>query len=208
MRTLSSIPGGIVRRSVRYGHRIRTRLRRLSAPRQLRQHDKLHLGCGPRHLGGWANVDVTGQGEIVWDLRRPLPVGGIRFVYSEHFVEHIERDEAVRLLTNLRKVLRDDGVVRISTPDLAVIIDEYRAGILADMPEYDWQPSSLCRMVNDSMRLWGHRFIYDEDELRAVLAEAGFGRVERVAYNRSECPELNNLESRPDLGDLIIEARI
>lgn len=207
MGAVFSIPGRIARRSLRYGRAIRTRLRRLWARGQLRRSDKLHLGCGPRHLSGWSNVDITGEGEIVWDLRRPLPVSRIRFVYSEHFIEHIERDEAVTLLTNVRRVLRDDGVVRISTPDLALLIDEYKAGILADMPEYGWQPRSLCQMVNDSMRLWGHRFLYDEAELRDVLAEAGFGRVERVGYNRSEHPELCNLESRPDIGDLILEAR-
>jgi predicted SAM-dependent methyltransferase len=168
---------------------------------------KLHLGCGPRHLEGWANIDISPAARIVWDLRKPLPVSRVGWVYSEHFIEHIAREDAVRLLTNVRRVLTDEGVVRISTPDLAALVEDYRAGILADMPEDGWQPKSLCQMLNEGMREWGHTFLYDEPELRDVLAEAGFGRIERVRHSESAHAELRNLESRPDLGDLILEAR-
>jgi predicted SAM-dependent methyltransferase len=173
----------------------------------MQRHHKLHLGCGPRHLQGWANVDISPAAQIVWDLRKPLPVSSVGWVYSEHFIEHIGRDDAVRLLTNVRCVLADEGVVRISTPDLAALVEDYRGGILADMPEDGWQPKTLCQMLNEGMREWGHVFVYDEPELRDVLAEAGFGRIERVRHGESAHPELRNLESRPDLGDLILDAR-
>jgi predicted SAM-dependent methyltransferase len=173
----------------------------------MRRYDRLHLGCGPRRLPGWANVDISAEGEIVWDLRKPLPVSTVRFVYSEHFIEHIDRPDAVSLLANVRRVLAPDGVLRVSTPDLAEAVADYHAGKLPSMPEHGWEPQSLCQMLNDSMREWGHRFVYDELELRAVLAEAGFTRVKRVAHGESDVPELRGLESRPDFGDLIFEAR-
>ena len=183
------------------------RARRLAAPIQLRDAKKLHLGAGGRQMAGWANVDIDGR-NIIWDLTKPLPVrrGSVDFVYSEHFIEHISKDEGLRLLSNLREVLADEGVLRISTPDLAAAARNYISGNLVTVPDYDWEPQSLCEMLNDMMRAWGHQFVYDESELVASLKFAGFSHVKRVRWLESEHRELCNLESRPDMNDLIVEA--
>lgn len=185
------------------------RLRRLKTPRLLKEYDRLHLGSGGRLLEGWANLDINGLGNLVWDLTKPLPIppGRIRFVYSEHFIEHISLADARRLLGHARRVMASGGVIRISTPDLKTLIDDYQAGRLVGMEHADWHPATLCQMVNEAMRGWGHAFLYDEAELTALLRESGFGDVRRVARGQSETPELRGLESRPDFGDLILEAR-
>jgi hypothetical protein len=69
------------------------RLRRFQTPTRLKAYDRLHLGSGARLLDGWANIDIEGGGALVWDLRKPLPISRrqIRFVYTEHFIEHITR---------------------------------------------------------------------------------------------------------------------
>ena len=146
-------------------------------------------------------------GNIIWDLK-PLPLKNhsIRLIYSEHFIEHISRDEALRLLRNCRALLADAGVLRISTPDLRRLAQDYRAGNIPVMPHVAWRPATPCAMINEGMRLWGHQFIYDEEELTSLLNAAGFSVVRRVRWRQSEHPELRNLETRPDFGDLILEA--
>ncbi len=168
---------------------------------------KLHLGAGFRQMDGWANLDLEGD-NIIWDLTRPLPManGSADVAYTEHFIEHITREDAVALLTQVRKVLRPGGVIRISTPDLAELVRCYAAGELVGVPTYGWVPTSLCRMVNEAMRSWDHIFLYDEAELREVLAEAGFGTVHRRKWRESPVAVLRDLESRPDMTDLILEA--
>ena len=185
------------------------RVRRVATPRRLRRFDRLHLGSGARRLDGWANVDINGLGAIVWDLRKPLPVrpGQIRFVYTEHFIEHIGRDDAVRLLRHVRRTLADEGVLRVSTPDLAHLVEEYRARRVVHMEHGGWYPETPCIMLNEAMRLWDHVFLYDEAELRRLLEECGYSRIERVEWGQSEFSELRSLESRPDFSDLIVEAR-
>ena len=37
-----------------------------------------------------------------------------------------------------------------------------------------WAPRTPCDMVNEAMRLWGHLYVWDEDELMSALATAGF----------------------------------
>jgi predicted SAM-dependent methyltransferase len=185
------------------------RLRRFATPAKLRRYDKLHLGSGARVLEGWANLDINGRGNLVWDLRKPLPLrpGQVRFVYTEHFIEHIPRDFAVKLFTHARRVMAPGGVLRVSTPDLGKFIDDYKAGRVVRMDHGAWYPSTPCQMINELLRLWDHVFVYDQAELDAVLQESGFDRITRVRWGESECAELQGLESRPDFDDLILEAR-
>jgi predicted SAM-dependent methyltransferase len=185
------------------------RVRRITTPSRLRKYDKLHLGSGGRILRGWANIDITGLRTIPWDLRKPLPLqsGQVRFVYSEHFIEHIDEDAARRLLSRVRSAMAPGAVIRLSTPDLAKLVDDYQAGRVVRMEHGGWFPETPCRMVNEAMRLWGHVFVYDELELVALLKECGYSDIRRVRWGESEHPELRGLESRPDFGDLIVEAR-
>jgi|SRR5687768_942134 predicted SAM-dependent methyltransferase len=184
-------------------------LRSFRTPGRLKGYDKLHLGCGPRLLDGWANVDISGEGPLVWDLRKPLPLepGNVRFVYTEHFIEHIPREDAVRLFSHARRVMAPGGIVRVSTPDLRKLVDDYRAGHVVRMDHGGWYPETPCRMVNEGMRMWGHAFVYDEAELTGLLRECGFEDVRRARWGESDFAELRNLESRPDFGDLILEAK-
>jgi predicted SAM-dependent methyltransferase len=173
-------------------------------------HTRLHLGCGNNVIAGWANVDADAvDGVIAWDLRRPLPAPDASFdyVFSEHFIEHVTRDEALRLLRECVRVLRPGGVLRTSTPDLRKLVSEYLAGRLDEWRDVAWLPQTPCRLLNEGMRSWGHQFVYDEPELRLLLAEAGFANVERVAWRESTHDALRSLECRPLHDEIIVEAR-
>jgi len=100
------------------------------------------------------------------------------------------------------------AVIRISTPDLAKLVADYQAGRVVRMEHGEWFPETPCRMVNEGMRLWGHTFLYDEPELIALLQECGFSDIRRAKRGESDYSELRDLESRPDFGDLIVEASL
>lgn len=171
-------------------------------------HSRLHLACGTNVMPGWANVDLEGPASVIkLDLTAPLPVpsGALDAVYSEHFIEHIDRPQAQRLLAECHRVLKPGGVLRVSTPDLRTIVQHYLAGRIDAWHDMHWRPETPARMLNESMREWGHRFLYDAEELEAALRAAGFRQVERKAWRASARPELANLECRPDHGELIYE---
>lgn len=172
---------------------------------RIREYDKLNLGAGSDFREGWANLDIGGRRNLAWDLTKPLPLeaGKIRFVYSEHFIEHVARADALKLLTNLRACMVEEGVIRLSTPDLRLFSEAYLAGHLPPL----WLEKNPTRMFNQIMRDWGHTFVYDESELRLILAEAGFTRFKRVERHASEHPELRDLERRVSQLDLIVEAQ-
>lgn len=198
-----------VRRAIESSIFMVARVRRLATPRRIKSYDRLHLGSGGRIIDGWANVDITGLRTLAWDLRTPLPLAAhqVRFVFSEHFIEHIDRDAARRLLRQVRAAMMPGAVIRLSTPDLARLVDDYRAGRVVRMEHGGWFPETPCRMLNEGMRLWGHVFVYDEPELVTLLEGCGFTDIRRVTWGQSDHAELRDLEGRPDFGDLIVEAR-
>ncbi|MGE3710106.1 MAG: methyltransferase domain-containing protein [Hyphomicrobiaceae bacterium] len=174
-----------------------------------RQSRKLHLACGPVVRQSWTNVDIEARpGVLDWDLRRALPLdaGSIDIVYAEHFIEHITLDEGEALMCECQRALTLGGVVRLSTPDLAFLIEEYRAQRLTEWEDMGWLPQSGARMVNEGMRMWGHQFLYDEPELHAMLRRAGFVVVRNCSWRESTIPALVGAESRPFHNELIVEA--
>jgi predicted SAM-dependent methyltransferase len=171
---------------------------------------KLHLGCGPLALPGWVNIDNQRYPGVdkVLDLRKGLPYKDVSFVFAEHFIEHLAYDDALKLMRESRRVLRDDGVLRLSTPNLDwVWVTHYRLDAAED------QQVAACFYLNRAFRGWGHQFLYNERTLTATLRDAGFANVKRVAYGESEHPELRGLERHEkstDYGELshilIVEA--
>jgi predicted SAM-dependent methyltransferase len=149
--------------------------------------ERLHIGSGPQILPGWTNVDNVRYPGVdrVLDVTGGLPFRDVRFIFAEHFIEHLDLHEAMYLLRECRRVLRDDGVLRLSTPNLDwVWATHYR--VAASVEE--------CFRLNRAFRAWGHEFLYNEPTIKAVLHDAGFAHVARREYHRSEHPELRDLE--------------
>jgi predicted SAM-dependent methyltransferase len=170
---------------------------------------KVHLGCGSNYISGWVNIDIDSPlADIAADLRSPLAFedASVDLVFNEHFLEHLSREQGLAFLRECRRILRPGGRLRISTPDLRWLIAQYIGGQLDEWKDVGWQPDTSCSMLNEGMRLWDHRFVYDLDELHRALGQAGFGTAIQVPHRRSAVAELANLECRPYHRELIVEA--
>jgi predicted SAM-dependent methyltransferase len=177
-----------------------------SAPHPL----SICLGSGAAPIAGWVNVDMDRRAPVRLDLRFPLPMADASagLVYSEHVIEHLTLEDGLALLRECRRVLREDGVLRIATPDLDSLVRSY----LGDWRAQDWVNwvghewiDSRALMLNVAFRNWGHQHLYDHDELTLRLAAAGFGETRRCAIGESATPGLAGLETRAD-SLLIVEA--
>jgi predicted SAM-dependent methyltransferase len=128
------------------------------------------------------------------DLAHGIPFADdcVDFVYSSHFLEHLFRPDALRLLRETHRVLRPGGVVRVCVPDLAHAIALYRKGekerMLADYFFVEDLESSLAR----------HKYMYDFELLARALADAGFRNIVRCAYREGRTPDLALLDNRPE----------
>ncbi len=176
--------------------------------KKLEGHKRLHLACGNNVLDDWANIDIESNGAVIgWDLTVRLPVrsGTIEFIYCEHFIEHITLEQAMLLLAECHRVLRPNGILRLSTPCLKKLVDMYLSGETSECSDVGWNPATPCQMLNEGLRLWGHQFLYDADELKRIILEAGYREVTQVAWHESMTAALRKLECRPFHGEIIFE---
>lgn len=191
---------------------------------------RLHIGCGPHLLDGWLNADYEPKARSVLCLdatqRFPLPSDSFDTVFSEHMIEHVPHAGGAAMLSEVFRVLRPGGRVRITTPDFAFLVRLYAASAEPSSLQrayIDWACATFVPnapqadalfVVNNYVRDWGHQFIYDERCLRAALIRAGFVDVESRRLNESSDPALQgleNLDRMPEgflaLESLTLEAR-
>lgn len=159
--------------------------------RYVRQTDmlKLNIGCGSNTLPGWLNVDLRGGwNNAVWmdaTCTFPIPEGSFEAVLCEHMIEHIPKEKATGLITEVFRVLKPGGKFRVITPDLGAIVDLYRNPIDARAQSYlDFVGVIHCRKAlfpGDAINLlfyeYGHRHIFSISELRQMLEKVGFVNV-------------------------------
>lgn len=171
---------------------------------------KLHIGSGPQILDGWINIDNQPYPGVdrVLDVSAGLPFEDVQFIFAEHFIEHLPFDAATALMRESRRVLRDDGVLRLSTPNLDWVWASHYKKVMTRE-----EAVLACFAINRAFRGWGHQFLYNETTLRALLLDAGFGTVTRCEYGESTHEELRGIERhewQPDFDGfshiLIVEA--
>lgn len=177
---------------------------------------KLNIGCGTDYKKGWINIDNNSDNNIEkldlnWDMRRPLPFenGSVDFIFNEHFFEHLPVSDGVKVMHDLKRVLKLGGVLRIAMPDLEMVVNSYLNVPLGKDPvikEFKMgYIQTRAEWMNMSFRWWGHEWLYDWEELERRLREAGFTKIKRAKLHKSKYKELNNLEIR-DGSYLIAEA--
>ena len=207
-----------------------TRGKRIDA--YLRTHDvrKLQLGTGGNVYDGWLNTDIHDflrTNEVVFlDVREPFPLPDASFdlVFSEHMLEHLTYPDGLRCLRECHRVLRPGGRIRVATPSLERLIRLYDPEPTDLQRRYlRWSVDSFVAeadaplpgfVLNNFLRDWGHRFVYDAQTLRHALETAGFVDVEEWPVGESGDPRLAGLERHlsdeaefNELETMVLEAR-
>jgi len=151
----------------------------------------LHLGCGPKYLPGFVNIDGNPFGKIdLWlDVRNGLPFrsNSVDSIYSTHMFEHFYPDELKRLLRECVRVLKNGGGIRLIVPSLESAIAAYT------QERSDWFDDSFPRHFDSLGGRFSnfvfcdgqHRTAFDFSYLNEVLHEAGFREVEKSAEGKS-----------------------
>ena len=97
----------------------------------------LHVGCGPQNKSQIKGFDNDGWKEIRFDIDKNVnpdiegtltdmslvETGSVDAVYSSHNIEHIYPHEVRIALKEFYRVLKDDGIVVITCPDLQSVCE-------------------------------------------------------------------------------------
>jgi len=174
------------------------------------QHLRLNIGCGRKVKREWINIDLSPHADITLDLREPLPLpeNSCSFIYSEHFLEHLDYPlHAEIFLKECYRVLEPGGVISIGVPDTEWPIAEY-AGTRSDnyfkIAKERWHAKwcqTQMEQINYHFRQDGdHRFAYDFATLAQALSGAKFQDVKRRDFD----PDLDSADRK--LGTLYVSA--
>ena len=163
-------------------------------------------GLGRRALG--VEIGHWPKGVRHRDIRRGLPFAhdSVAVVYASHVLEHLHRRDTVRFLTHVRQLLTPGGVCRVVVPDVHAIVTWYLANrgepaaqktqsssdllmgmLLLRAP--DARPGNpVLGLMRRAADLHEHKWMYDQEGLQAVFAEAGFARPAARQYLESAIP--------------------
>ena len=156
---------------------------------------KVHLGCWHRYIPGFVHVDLCDMPHIDYKSSiHQLPFfadNTVDLIYCSHALEYFDRDDAKRVLTEWRRVLRSGGILRLAVPDFAALIKVYE------------QTGELSRVLGPLYGKMGittpggpetlyHKTTYDERSLTAIMLECGFSTPVRWDWRNTEHTDIDD----------------
>lgn len=184
--------------------------------RQLSTFDRVNAGCGDLFVENWLNIGLFSNRWIPYgtlkkvgpayamhfDLTEtpPLKPNNVKFLYSSHFIEHLSFAQAFDFLKWCNSIMREGGVIRLTTPDLELWIKKYYENDLTFFKNFYQIESSYPDLTTKGEILvgqiqgWTHQWLYDCSSLEDILKRAGFRDITRKEAFESSIPDIAKLE--------------
>ncbi|MDT3398555.1 methyltransferase domain-containing protein [Streptomyces sp. B1866] len=181
---------------------------------------KVQIGGGAHRIDGFYNIDAVPPADLLWDVREGIPLrdATVRFLFSEHFLEHIDYPRSAKLYASeAYRVLTPGGQVITGVPDAAFVLDQYPAppqqtaemierwyskrSCLGDINTYLDLINYVFRDQDDDATYNPHYWAYDHEKLVQLFTEAGFSTVEPWDFD----PALAN--TKREWGSVYVIAR-
>jgi predicted SAM-dependent methyltransferase len=155
---------------------IRRRLAKPSLPKNSDGKVLVHIGCGKRNSPKFINVDAQPfpHVHIVTDditCLADFDTGTVDLVYMCHILEHIKRNDLKSVLSEMKRILKNGGVLRLSVPDFDHLIDVYNAS------GKDINTISHQLMGGQDHQFNIHYSVFNRQWLSQLLKEVGFREV-------------------------------
>jgi hypothetical protein len=154
----------------------------------------LQVGCGPKHLRpGWWNTDLRpfhGLDEAMDAVKPWRWTDLLENIYAEHFLEHLELEDAVTFLQNAGRALKVGGCIRISTPGLEWVMSSHFRFADPDSPD---QVLDTLR-TNRAFHGWGHQFLYSRGMLRWLFEGLNYDDIRFHSYGESDREVFRGIE--------------
>lgn len=150
------------------------------ARRLLEKTDKLHLGCGTVKIENYINIDAARMPEA--DFRCKLnklydyfPVKSVSEIYICHTLEHVQARFIPLYLEQFYYILKENGILRISVPDIEKIMK------IAENKEWSDDELDLLQGViggGQDHKYNYHKTFFWPEYLRKKLEAANFRNIE------------------------------
>ena len=156
----------------------------------------LHVGCGPQNKSGLKGFDSVEWREIRFDIdpsvypdiegtltdMHAVASGSVDAVYSSHNIEHVFPHEVHTVLLEFHRVLKEDGIVVLTCPDLQsvcqAVVNDRLFETLYESPAGPIAPIDILYGHRDSVAegkiYMAHKTGFTYSTLGSAFFKAGF----------------------------------
>lgn len=161
---------------------------------------KINFGSFTVTFGdAWINADLRGDIQQLVEAKGHLfefcdvtkPVrwtdNSVSLITAHHLIEHLSREEGAFFLRECFRILKPEGVIRLSTPDLDVFTHHhlnknFKATYKAELEALNAEDNADAFF---RLAFKGHKTIYNYPALNTKLESAGFKEVKKMPYGAS-----------------------
>jgi predicted SAM-dependent methyltransferase len=152
----------------------------------------VHIGCGKINSPEFINIDAqpfphvhTVSDNLI--CLANFANGTVDLVYMCHVLEHVRRHELKNVLSEIRRVLKDGGILRLSVPDFDKLTEVYNAS------GKNMQVISNQLMGGQDHQYNIHYSVFNCQSLSRLLHEVGFRSV--ASWDPGDC-EYHNFKDK------------
>ena len=172
---------------------------------------RINLCCGPNKLLNWVNVDIHGA-DVNIDLENnllPFPDSSASVVICISAINYFTRERAKEILSDILRVLKPDGLLRIAVQDLRILAKAYLESDYSfwfqklDNGKERFAGATFADKFNHffyGFPSYGKtcKWVYDAESLTNLLAECGFTQIIQKEFMESEIQEIAQIDNRPE----------
>ncbi|MEO5331171.1 MAG: methyltransferase domain-containing protein [Magnetococcus sp. YQC-5] len=177
---------------------------------------KLNVGASPIwQRAGWYTIDHkvregSDSSFIGSATNIPLSEGSCSTIFNSHMIEHIPHTDLESVFLEFNRVLEQDGLLRILSPDLSIIAKAYVnrdreffnkalledenirtdlgfGGMFLNFVVSPGQDTALFdRNLTKFIGGYAHLYLYDFEMLNILLTQCGFYKVKQKAFCESD----------------------
>ena len=138
---------------------------------------RIHLGCGKRYLKDFYHIDCESYPHI----DQVSQINNLDFldnnivdeIYTSHAFEYFDDYEAPEVLSEWYRVLKTDGIIRLSVPNFDALLKVYEKSENIE----DINGPLYGRWENDKNIIY-HKTCYNFSKLRNLLEKSNFYNIE------------------------------
>lgn len=162
---------------------------------------KIQFCSGGHQFNGWINTDISFEGDKKVDITQPLPYAdqSVDLIYCSHGVEHVTSPDALRFFKECYRILKPSGTMRICVPSIVRVFYHKTPEYIEFTKAAGFADGTKTGAVEHLITGHGHLSCWDEEILTIFFLIAGFPSYNRVLIQRSQNPELCNLEKHGEV---------
>ena len=145
----------------------------------------------------------------------PEKDNSVHVLYSSHMLEHLDREETDVFLSESKRVLVPDGIIRIVVPDFEKLIENYQKNknpqkFIDDSCLSGEKPKALLKKIQYLIQGHGWHFcMYNKTSIIALFERHGFQNIKVIPSGETMIPFSEGLDLNVhENNSLYLEANI